>query len=431
MCSARTGRSRTCGASSTRTRPGSFVDLERYGAGHGITRIAKALNADRIAPPRTRKLGWAPTAVREILYRDLYRGVIVWDKLQKIVKRGTKTRRVRPESEWTRVDAPELRIVDDALWDRVRERLDANQASYARVAGGKLRARPARVDLDSKYLLSGFLVCAECGHTVTAAPRTVKGGAVQSFYRCTINWKRGHTVCGHNSIVSIDPLHEETFAALAGVLDERVVSRAFERALDKFKADHSTVGDRRAVLDREIEAAQGRERNLARAVALLPPDGLPDAILTELKAEQARRQGLERERAELDGAERFAATSREALKAEVSEALSDLSALLTASVPQARQALRWLGARFALKPVMLPDGRRGVEFSGGGIVCQALLAGVRPGGRPWEVQQRASCSVGGVPDGIRHPLQRPADPRRGVPASSVAGPGDRIPCPEL
>jgi hypothetical protein len=52
----------------------------------------------------------------------------------------------------------------------------------------------------------------------------------------------------------------------------------------------------------------------------------PDAILTELKFEQGRRRDLERERAELDGAERFAAPSHEVRKAEISVALSDLSA---------------------------------------------------------------------------------------------------------
>jgi hypothetical protein len=166
--------------------------------------------------------------------------------------------------------------------------------------------------------------------------------------------------------VSVDPLHQETFAALAKVLDERVVSRAFDRALEKLKADQGAAGERRAVLDRDIGAARGREQNLARAIASLPPDGLPDAILTELKSEQARRHALERERAELDGAERFAATSRETLRAEIATALSDLRQLLTASLPQARQALRWLGARFTLKPVTVPGGRRGVEFTGTG-----------------------------------------------------------------
>jgi DNA invertase Pin-like site-specific DNA recombinase len=41
-------------------------------AGMGITRIAKTLNADGVKPARKAQ-GWAPTAIREILYRPLYR----------------------------------------------------------------------------------------------------------------------------------------------------------------------------------------------------------------------------------------------------------------------------------------------------------------------------------------------------------------------
>jgi hypothetical protein len=80
--------------------------------------------------------------------------------------------------------------------------------------------------------------------------------------------------------------------------------------------------------------------------------------LTELKFEQGRRRDLERERAELDGAERFAAPSHEVRKAEISVALSDLSA--GSSPPQSRRRGRpsdGSEARFTLKPVTLPDGR--------------------------------------------------------------------------
>ena len=38
----------------------------------GFTRIAKALNEDGVPPPRHAH-GWAPTAIREILLRPLYR----------------------------------------------------------------------------------------------------------------------------------------------------------------------------------------------------------------------------------------------------------------------------------------------------------------------------------------------------------------------
>src|SRR3989454_5988297 len=48
--------------------------------------------------PRGR--GWAPSAVREMLYRPLYRGEVVWNRSQKIVKGGTKKQRRRDQSEW-------------------------------------------------------------------------------------------------------------------------------------------------------------------------------------------------------------------------------------------------------------------------------------------------------------------------------------------
>lgn len=50
--------------------------------GYGFTRIAKALNADAVPPPRHAS-GWAPTAVREILLRPLYRGEVIWNRIKK------------------------------------------------------------------------------------------------------------------------------------------------------------------------------------------------------------------------------------------------------------------------------------------------------------------------------------------------------------
>src|SRR5262249_29875377 len=51
---------------------------ELCASGLGLTRIAKTLNAEHVPPPRNHRTGWAPTAVREILRRPLYRGEIVW-----------------------------------------------------------------------------------------------------------------------------------------------------------------------------------------------------------------------------------------------------------------------------------------------------------------------------------------------------------------
>src|SRR5215813_8779207 len=95
--------------------------FEMYASGLGITRIAKALNAEHIPAPRhdRRRGGWAPTAVREIVHRALYRGVVVWNRYEKVIRGGTRKRRQRPASEWLHLDAPHLRIVSDELWATV------------------------------------------------------------------------------------------------------------------------------------------------------------------------------------------------------------------------------------------------------------------------------------------------------------------------
>jgi DNA invertase Pin-like site-specific DNA recombinase len=61
-----------------------------YADGAGLTKIAKTLNAERIPAPRGGTGTWAGTAIRDMLRRRLYAGVIVWNKSQKVMKKGTK-----------------------------------------------------------------------------------------------------------------------------------------------------------------------------------------------------------------------------------------------------------------------------------------------------------------------------------------------------
>ena len=59
-----------------------------------------------------------------ILNNDLYVGVLVWNRLryEKHPDTGKRCSRLNPEGEWLRRAVPELRIVDDVLWARVKER---------------------------------------------------------------------------------------------------------------------------------------------------------------------------------------------------------------------------------------------------------------------------------------------------------------------
>src|SRR5512146_571358 len=124
-----------------------------YAGGLGIGRIAKRLNAEGVQAARQSPRGWAPSAVREILHRPLYKGEIVYGQLEKIVRGGTKKRRQRNQKDVIRIDAPDLRIISPEIWATVESRLAAN----------KDKSRPAFRDAESKYLLTGMARCAHCG----------------------------------------------------------------------------------------------------------------------------------------------------------------------------------------------------------------------------------------------------------------------------
>src|SRR6266478_2546375 len=69
--------------------------FELSAAGSGITRIAKQLNDEGVPPPRGGRQGWAPTAIREMLHNELYRGRLLWNRTKKAHRRGTKTQDAR------------------------------------------------------------------------------------------------------------------------------------------------------------------------------------------------------------------------------------------------------------------------------------------------------------------------------------------------
>jgi len=179
--------------------------FELTAQGYGLVRIAKLLNAEAVAPPRRAGRlgpGWAPSAIREMLRRELYRGVVTWNRTRRVDRGGTRTKVDRPRSEWLTFDAPELRIVDEPLWTAVQARLEEKQATYVRSAGGRLWGRPER-SLDSPYLLTGFARCAGCGGSFFVRRRTSRGHE-RTYYGCMYRHQRGVHACANDLTVAMD-----------------------------------------------------------------------------------------------------------------------------------------------------------------------------------------------------------------------------------
>jgi DNA invertase Pin-like site-specific DNA recombinase len=346
-----------------------------YADGNGLTRIAKRLNAEGAPPPRAGTRSWAPTAVREIIRRELYAGVIVWNRSQKITKRGTKGQRQRPEAEWLRREAPELRIVSTDLWravERRRERAATSFPGFTR--DGRRLSRPSGADLASPYLLSGLAVCAACGGSLVAMTRPHGTGADRQrvpMYGCVYHQKRGDVVCKNDVVIRQEKLDKAFLEALAESIDDQLLSRAVAKAVERLQRPRPDVHQDRARLAREREQTATSIRHLLDAVKL---GRATDTLLAELQVQEAALKALERRIADLVG-RRDVQFDGGAVAERVAAVAAEFRATLKRGGPQARRLLQRVlnGRRVPCEPFR-EAGRRGYRFSAEGIPYAGVMS---------------------------------------------------------
>jgi DNA invertase Pin-like site-specific DNA recombinase len=138
--------------------------------GNSYDGIIRKLTAEGIQPPRPRAgriTGWHPHAIYTILRNPRYIGQVIWNR-EKFIKSpdGRRVARPRPEHEWMRVEQPELRIIDDDLWQRVQQQLQWKRERYGRSGGGRY-SHLCGEGRGAEHLLTGFLRCGVCGGPLT------------------------------------------------------------------------------------------------------------------------------------------------------------------------------------------------------------------------------------------------------------------------
>ena len=171
-----------------------------FAAGISPRRIAVALNNDGVPGPLGR--AWGDTTIRGhvcrgtgIVNNELYVGRLIWNRLRYIKdpSTGRRVSRINPTSEWITTEVPELRIIDDELWQAVR----ARQADISKVFEPTTRAvRAARAKRLHEtrrpaFLLSGLLTCGTCSGRY--------GIILQDRYGCLNHHRRG--TCDNNRTI--------------------------------------------------------------------------------------------------------------------------------------------------------------------------------------------------------------------------------------
>src|SRR5262249_4566121 len=89
---------------------------------------------------------------------------------------------VRPESEWRYAQVPHLRIVDDALYERVHARRATAEERAVRLRGsGRLCGRPPKHAVQNT--LSGVATCGVCGGALVVEWSQNRKGRY-AYYAC-------------------------------------------------------------------------------------------------------------------------------------------------------------------------------------------------------------------------------------------------------
>src|SRR5262249_45373226 len=306
-----------------------------YAAGYGLGRIAKRLNADGIQPPRAR--GWAPSAIREMLRRPLYRGILIWNKTAKEVRGGAKRQRRRDEREWISREAPELAIIPSQLAEAVDAGRTAAATTVARASRGTLTGGAVQAPgYASPYVLTNFARCAVCGGPLGTISRMHGTGTNRwpvRFYGCTTRDRRGPTTCANATLLRQEVLDRAFVDAIHASLDDSILRDVIAGAIARRREQQGSVQSRRPIVARELREVEQRITRLVDAIASAGP---VEELLDRLRAERTRKATLVEEQRGLAGT---VTGENDDLRTRVTRVVAELRRHLGVKVDRTRQLL--------------------------------------------------------------------------------------------
>ena len=239
-----------------------------YADGLSPNRIADQLNREGIPGPRGR--AWDKSTIHGnpkrgtgVLNNEIYVGRLVWNR-QSFVKdpaTGKRQARPNPESEWIVTEVPELRIIDQALWDRVKTRQEGRKIEQT--------DREAWERRKPRFLLTGLVKCGCCGGGFSTIGKDRFG--------CSNSRNKGTSVCTNRTGIT----RQELEGRILSILSQQLMD---PKLVKVFVAEYIAERNRLAAADVDDRAV--KEKELAKLIK--EQDALVNALLSGLPPERIK-----------------------------------------------------------------------------------------------------------------------------------------------
>ena len=263
--------------------------FREFAQGTSPRAIARRLNEDGIPGPKGKL--WTDSVLRGhakrgtgLLNNELYIGRLVWNR-QRFLKNpetGKRVARLNPPEEWIVAEVPELRILDDALWQAAKARQGEISEKYATAIAATRAAQANRLNSTHRprYLLSGLLECGVCGGSYS------KRG--QDRYGCSNHVMSGS--CSNSRTIRRDEIEERV---MAGLREKLMEPEAAAEAMKAYAEETNRLNrERRASGATDRKELADIEKKIATMLDVIEDGGYARGMMDRMRELEARQDEI-------------------------------------------------------------------------------------------------------------------------------------------
>jgi DNA invertase Pin-like site-specific DNA recombinase len=251
-----------------------------YAGGRAPREIAQDLNRESVCPPRGRR--WNASTINGnaqrgagLIFNELYAGRIVWNKVRMVKDPDTGKRlsRPNPRDEWQTIDAPQLRIVEQSVWE---------EAHILKIKRSHLASHVKR---RTPHLLSGLLRCGCCGSGMSVHDRDKTG---KTRIRCSAVRESGS--CSNRRIIYLRDVER---LVLSGMAEELKEPRLIETCVRNYNSERQRLAGNAAAVRTRLKAKRDRiegerQRNIDLVIKYVISEEDAKQRIAELTEERVR-----------------------------------------------------------------------------------------------------------------------------------------------